>query len=305
MIMSNLQALRSCLHTHCTFCDGRADIEAMCEAAFARGFTSIGFSSHAPITKKTGIVTSWIMQDHLLDKYIDEVLAARKRWEGKLSVFLGLEVDYIHGYCGPADPDIQALPLDYILGAVHYVTSPKSGEPYNADEFPETFGNVLDEFDHNGRALCEAYYTVYNSMINAGGYDILAHLDLIKKNNDQYSFFLPDENWYKELLVKTVDTIAINQNTEYDRRKTVVEVNTGGVIRNYNKEPYPSLYILKLLNERDIPLTISADAHAEDQLGGAYDLALELILKSGYSAVSFLERNATGKAVWQEEMLSL
>ena len=305
MIKYNQQALRSCLHTHTTFCDGKADIENMCEAAFVKGFTSIGFSSHAPISKKTGITADWIMQDHLLDKYIDAVLAARKRWEGKLAVFLGLEVDYIHGYCGPADPDIQALPLDYVLGAVHYVISPKSGEPYNADEFPETFCNVLEEFNQDGRALCEAYYAAYNNMINEGGYDILAHLDLIRKNNDLYNFFMPDENWYKEILVKTADMIALHKNREHGRRKTIVEVNTGNVIRGYNSEAYPCLELLKLLNERNIPLTINADAHSEDQIGGCYDDSVKQIMQSGYSAVSFLERKQDGKAVWREEVLSL
>jgi histidinol-phosphatase (PHP family) len=144
----------SCLHTHTVFCDGKADVETMCEAAFAKGFTSIGFSSHAPITKKTGMETNWHMKDQLLGEYIDTIEAAKKRWKEKIAVYLGLEIDYIKGYCSPADADIQVLPLDYIIGSIHYLISPKTGEPFNMDEYPEGFSNVLAHFDNDGKALC-------------------------------------------------------------------------------------------------------------------------------------------------------
>ena len=293
----------SCLHTHSTFCDGTGDIETMCETAYAKGFSSIGFSSHAPITKKTGIKTDWIMQDENLEEYIDTVLQARRRWKGKLAVYLGLETDYIHGYSSPADPDIQALPLDYIIGTVHYCVSPKNGRPINVDEYTEGLARVLKEYDNDGRALCESYFDSYGMMIAAGGYDILAHLDLIKKNNDRFCFFSPDDSWYTDRLVKTADLIAgkagkANIGCKTGGKIPVVEVNNGGMNRGYCTEPYPSLYILKLLKERNIPLTISADAHAPDHLGKFYDTAAGKIRQAGYNSLVFLEEQG-----WREEPL--
>jgi histidinol-phosphatase (PHP family) len=287
-------------------------METMCQAAFSKGFESIGFSSHAPIFKKTGIKTRWHMPDEKLLEYIDTALKTRKQWEGKLKVFLGLEVDYIEGICGPADADFQELPLDYIIGAVHYVSSPKNGELFTVDGPPEEFRPGLEQFDNDGLALCKAYYDVYNGMISAAGCDILAHLDLIKKNNGQFQFFSSQSPEYTKLLVKTADAIAQARaalqkappqegapSAPVDGKLPIVEVNTGGIIRSYTTEPYPSLAILRLLKERNIPLTINADAHAPEHLGGGYETAWEATQQAGYGAVMAFRGRKDGMAVWQ------
>jgi histidinol-phosphatase (PHP family) len=293
----------SCLHTHTTFCDGKADVQTMCQAAYTKGFESIGFSSHAPIAKKTGIKTDWHLKDERLEEYIDTVLEARRRWEGKLKVYLGLEVDFIKGLCGPADKDIQSLPLDYIIGAVHYLFSPKNGELFIADAPPEDFGPGLrDLFDNDGNALYNAYFDMYGGLISAGAYDILAHLDLIKKNNAQFRFFSPEDTAYTKRLTETADLIAAASPAGADRR-LIVEVNTGGIIRGRTADPYPSLAMLKLLRERNIPLTINADAHAPDHLGGVYETAREAMVQAGYGTMLLFEGRQKGKAVWREEKL--
>jgi len=291
----------SCLHTHTDFCDGKADMETMCQAAYSKGFESIGFSSHGPIFKKTGIKTRWHMSDEKLNEYIETALKIRKRWERKLKVYLGLEVDYIQGICGPADADIQELPLDFIIGAVHYISSPKNGELFTVDGPPEEFLPGLDRFDNDGLALCTAYYDAYIGMVNAAGCDILAHLDLVKKNNGQFRFFSPRNQEYAKLLVNTADAIAQARaaSAPANKRLPIVEVNTGGIIRSYTPEPYPSFAVLRLLKERDIPLTINADAHAPDHLGGAYEIAMAAIQQAGYSAVMTFNGRKDGAAVWQ------
>ena len=296
----------SCLHTHTSFCDGNADIETMCEAAYAKGLCSIGFSSHAPIAKKTGMVTDWHMGDHKLNEYIDAVEAAKKRWKGRLAVFLGLEVDYIKGHCGPADPDIQALPLDFIIGSIHFLFSPINGKPFNMDEYPEDFcNNVLALFDNDGRALVETYYDAYNSMISAGGSDILGHIDLVKKNNGPHHFFSSGDSWYRESLAKTADLIAAcRTNAEKTgSRVPAVEVNTGAVVRGYIAEPYPSAYMLALLAGRNIPLVLNADAHAPEYLDGSYGEALQFMKDAGCAAMALFEGRQGGKALWREVVL--
>ena len=40
-------------HSHCVFCDGRADMESFVRFAVAQGFTSYGISSHAPLPYHT------------------------------------------------------------------------------------------------------------------------------------------------------------------------------------------------------------------------------------------------------------
>jgi histidinol-phosphatase (PHP family) len=280
-------------------------METMCSEAYSKGFESLGFSSHAPITKKTGLKTHWHLPDEKLPEYIDTAVKVRKRWEGKLNVYLGLEVDYIEGISGPRDADIQELPLDYILGAVHYLVSPKDGRLFTVDGPPEDFNPGFEQFDKDGLALCKAYYDAYGSMVKAGGCEILGHLDIIRKNNNRVSFFSPEDPEYKKLLVKTADIIAAARSNAAEAKTPIMEVNTGSIIRGSAAEPYPSLDVLKLLYERNIPLVINSDAHAPSHLGGAYETAWKKMHDAGYTSVMLFEGTSKGKAVWREELISL
>ncbi|MDR0585874.1 MAG: PHP domain-containing protein, partial [Treponema sp.] len=242
--------------------------------------------------------------------------AAKKRWRGTLDVFLGLEVDYIQGLCGPSDRDYQSLPLDYIIGSVHYVVSPESGFTVDAPD-EEFLAGFKDLFDGDGTALYNAYYDAYRGMIREGGFDIAGHLDLVKKNNGRYRFFSPEDPGYQKRLLETADCLAArraNTSRAISAGQSpgspgdgafpfVVEVNTGGMNRGRTLEPYPSPAVLKLLEERNIPVIITADAHSAEHLGGHYEEARAAMLNAGYTTAPRLAREKDGKAVWLEEAL--
>jgi len=291
-----IPVIYSCLHTHTTFCDGDSDVESFCRTAWEKGLSAIGFSAHAPITKKTGWHTDWHMPDDRLEEYMESVRSARRRWEGKLPVYLGLEVDFIAGLIGPRD--FQDLGLDYIIGSVHYVLPPNGGGPFTVDGPEEEFAAGLACFNGDGEALMEAYWDCVEAMIRAGGFDIIGHLDLIKKNNQRNNVFNIEGKRYRNRIRKIVPLI--------DQSGAVVEVNTGGLNRGKTADPYPSREILELLHSSEsygIPVIITADAHSPDHLGGHYDDARQTLLDAGYTrAVSFQGRQH-GKAVWTEEPL--
>jgi histidinol-phosphatase (PHP family) len=266
----------SCLHTHTNFCDGKGDVETFCRAAWEKGLSAIGFSAHAPLTKKTGLTSDWHLSDDRLGEYIDAVNAARRRWEGKLPVYLGLEIDYIKGLIGPADRDYQSLGLDYSIGSVHYILPPDGGEPFTVDGPREEFErDAARHFSGDGEALAETYWDAVGGMISAGGFDILGHLDIIRKNNPGGEYFDLRGDRYRG-GIRTIAPLAA-------RSGGVVEVNTGGLNRGTTTEPYPSLDLLRLLREHRAPVTITADAHEPAHLGGRYDTAREVLLQAGYT----------------------
>ena len=73
-------------------------------------------------------------------------------------------------------------------------------------------------------------------MIKQGGFNILAHFDMIKKFNRGSRFFTEDEPWYIEEVIETLDLLK--------ERDIIVEVNRGAVAKGYREEPYPSSWIL-------------------------------------------------------------
>lgn len=286
----------SCLHTHSTFCDGHDDIETFCSRAYKKGLVSLGFSSHAPIYRKTGFRSDWHLPEERLEEYMDAVRAARRRWEGRIQVFLGLEVDYIPGLMGPGDRDIQNLGLDYIIGSVHYVLPPRGGEPFTVDDTPEILAQGIREgFAGDVSALVETYWDTVEAMILDQGFDILGHGDLIKKNNAQGQWFSPEETGYVRRLAGIARILG--------ERAMVVEVNTGGLNRYKIPETYPSLGMLKLLREQQVSVIITADAHRAEHLDGHYEEARETLLRAGYTQTVLFQGRKAGHPVWIGEPL--
>ena len=273
----------SCLHTHTTFCDGEDDIETFCRVAYEKGLDSLGFSAHAPIRKKTGWTSDWHLPDERLSEYLDAVREARQRWEGRLRVFAGLEIDFVAGLMGPADRDYRELGLDYCIGSVHYLIPPR-GEPFEVDGSPEKFAKGIEEgFSGDAEAMVDAYWHAEEALIRAGGFDILGHIDLIKKNNQDKHWFSLESETYRAHLVRVADCIA----QMYGSSPFIVEVNTGGLNRGKTRDTYPSLPLLRLLRERDVPLIITADAHRACHLDGHYAAAQETLREIGYKIAHF------------------
>ena len=172
----------SSLHTHTSFCDGRGEVEDFCRRAWEKGLHSLGFSAHAPLPLRTGLVSDWHLPAGRLEEYLGAVREARERWAGRLRIYLGLEADYIAGLTGPGDWEYPPLGLDYLIGSVHYLVPP-SGRPFTVDGSPEEFARGVASYGGEGEAVMEAYWDAVEGMIRAGGFDILGHLDLVKKNN--------------------------------------------------------------------------------------------------------------------------
>jgi histidinol-phosphatase (PHP family) len=279
------------MHTHTSFCDGSGAVEDFCEAAYKKKFVSLGFSAHAPIAKKTGIKTDWHLDDGRLGEYRSAVNDARTRWRGRLDVYLGLEADYIDGLVSPSDFDYAELGLDYLIGSVHYIKPPRC-----ADSPPEEFEKLVNEdFGGDAAALVDRYWDFMELMISGGGFDIIAHADLIKKNNKYDKWFSPNDERYVKRLERIACVIA--------ESGLVTEVNTGGLNRGYTVEPYPSLRLLRLLQKKGAPVMINADAHEPDHLGGFYAEARRLLLEAGFTRHCLFQGRIDGKARWKTEPL--
>ncbi|MDR1956295.1 MAG: histidinol-phosphatase [Treponema sp.] len=285
----------SCLHTHSTFCDGQDAIETLCSRAYEKGLLSLGFSSHAPVYRKTGFRTDWHIPEDRFEAYLDAVRLARLRWEGKLQVFLGLEIDYIPGCMGPGDKEYQDLGLDYRIGSVHYVIPPQ-GAPFTVDDSPEVFARGIREgFSHDPEALMEAYWDAVEGMIRTGGFDILGHADLIKKNNPQGRWFSLESPGYQRRIQGIAETLGASS--------IVVEVNTGGINRYRIPDTYPSLAMLRRLQAKHVPVIITADAHRAEDLDGHYEEARETLLQAGYTHMVLFQGSSQGRPCWREEAL--
>jgi histidinol-phosphatase (PHP family) len=287
----------SCLHTHTLFCDGGDDVETCCRRAWEKGLSSLGFSAHGPITRKTGLVTDWNLPEDRLEAYLDAVREARCRWRGKLPVYLGLEVDYIEGLMGPADGDYRDMGLDYLIGSVHFLIPPHSA-PFTVDGSREELEQGLREgFGGDAGALAEAYWDSVVAMIRAGGFEILGHVDLIKKNN-LVSPSPPLFDLSSPGCLRRTGEIAALAGEAASRSGMVAELNTGGMNRGILSECYPSPAMLRQFREQKVPVVINADAHRAEDLDGHYGEALGAMKAAGYTETVLFGGRARGRPHW-------
>ncbi len=264
------------LHTHSTYCDGSKEVEEMILGAIKYKYNIIGISSHGPLP----FANDWTIKKEKLNNYIKEVQDLKSKYKGKIKVLLGLELDYIVDYKMEYIDKRIFNRLDYWIGSVHFLGKNKGNEywtvDYNSEELKQ---GIKESFDGDVEKAVSKYYNYVEDMIENYNPPILGHLDLIKKNNKDGVLFNERDRWYRERVLSVLDKIKLS--------KTVVELNTGGKYRGYSDSYYPSNWILKEIKARNIPLTISRDAHDIESLDYEYEKSIELLKSVGFNKIYY------------------
>ena len=255
---------RYTLHSHTEFCDGRAQMEAFARQAVADGFTHYGFTPHSPIP----IVSPCNMLRDNVERYLAEVERVRRDHAGKGVTFLaGMEIDYLGDHWGPASDYFHELPLDYSIGSVHFIPS-QDGVPVDIDGRFESFRRKMTEhFRDDIRYVVEKFYEQSIRMVEAGGFDIIGHLDKVGHNASHYSPGIESESWYQALADELADKVI-------DCGVTV-ELNTKA--RREHGRFFPSERLLRRLVATGVPIIVNSDAHVPALIDASRREAFDLL----------------------------
>ncbi|MBO6158699.1 MAG: histidinol-phosphatase [Firmicutes bacterium] len=256
-------------HTHTQFCDASSSAEEMVLSAIAHGFHTLGFSSHSYYPPDT----DWCLSKEGIPLYIDEVHRLQALYSARIKIRLGLELDYYS--LGHMD----LSPYEYLIGSVHDYLDPVSGKLYTYDYTVDLFKEMLDEAFHGDPILlAKTYYRDLVRLMQEQKPLILGHFDLITKFNETLHLFSLSNPVYRSLSSEALLACC-------ESGCTVVEVNTGGIIRGYKKTPYPDPYYLKLLLEHHIPVMLSSDCHEASAIAGGFDQMASLLAEIGFKSV--------------------
>jgi histidinol-phosphatase (PHP family) len=235
-----------------------------------RPMTVENILAYYEVAKERGISQMGITEH---DRYLDDIdLAAfqeAREWSRDVELRLGIEIDFVPGKEAQMDRFAKALPYDYIIGSVHRV----GGEEVDHPDHTEIY-EKWETYD-----LYEAYYENVRAAALSGRFDVLGHPDLIKI----FRHF-PDRD-ITPMLEETADAVA--------ESGIVVDVNAAG-LRKPIGEIYPSRNFLEMFYRRGVPIILSSDAHAPDQVGAGYDQSLELVRDVGYSEVVTFKNRERG-----------
>jgi len=217
--------------------------------------------SYCEVARERGIFQMGITEH---DRYLDDIdLAAFQEAREKsrdVELRLGIEIDFVPGKEERMEHDSTALPYDYVIGSVHRV----DGEEVDRAT-DQTIYEKWDTYD-----LYEAYYANVRAAALSGRFDVLGHPDLIK------IFRHFPERDITGMLEETADAVA--------ESGIVVDVNAAG-LRKPVQEIYPSRKFLEMFYRRGVPIILSSDAHAPNEVGAGYEKSVPLVRDVGYREV--------------------
>lgn len=248
------------LHTHTSFTDGADTAETMVRAALERGFFSLGFSDHMPDGW-------WRIPTETVAEYRAEALRLKEKYFRQIEIAVGAERDF-------------SIPLphdgwDYLIDSVHVFRV--GGESFPVDHSREDLLRTLTErFGGDGLRMAADYYGMVCRCIEERDGEIVGHLNLIEKFNDDGRFFDAEDPRYLSLAMEAVRLAA-----ERDR---IVEINTGAMSRGYRAEPYPSRAMLTELRRRGGRIAVTSDCHRAEWIDFGFDRAVQLARDCGFDS---------------------
>ncbi len=249
-------------HVHST-CSGDCPIPMgdMCARAVEIGITEICFTEHFdnhPLDMCFGMFS--------LERFRAELRTVRDDFCDRLTIRSGIEFGEPHLFTDKL-AYANGWDLDVLLGSVHWVD--------------DTIV-ALDQFaDADMDLIYRAYFDELLKTVTHGGFDVMAHFDLVKRFGVKYAgpFDFPR---YRDRIAAILEVMV--------RQGIALEVNTSG-LRQPCKETFPGLETLKLYRDLGGELvTIGSDSHRIVQLGFGLSEGMDLIRQAGFPGITTYQK---------------
>lgn len=271
-------------HTHSTFCDGKSSIEEMILSAIDNNVAQIGISSHAPLP----FSTKWNLKDlNTLEEYLEVIKQYKSIYQNKIEIFAGLEADYIPKISTEFQVFRENFDLDYLIGSIHLVRIPESEDLWFIDGKEKNDIMQLNTvFGSSVQKAVIHYFKQLKEMVCTQKFDIIGHFDKIK-HNPVNKYFDENEKWYKDEILSVLTLLR--------EKGIIMEINTRSNYHCGRTDMFPSLWIIRIAAEMNIPIMINSDAHHVDEIVAGYDNAMQMVKTAGITKQVFLNNGQ-----WEE-----
>ena len=192
------------LHTHSLYCDGKDTIEEMVQEAISRNFDVLGFSGHGYCS-----IDTYSMPFEEMEKYIQDVQQAKEKYKDQISIYLGIEQDVLGKRFEKNDR------VESSSGSVHFVNV---ADQYLAVDMDKNTTEKIVEFCGDFLTYAKVYYEEVKKIAAMDEVDIVGHVDLLTKFNEDESFIRFDNLDYLALAKECIDELI--------KANKIFEVNT-------------------------------------------------------------------------------
>ncbi|WP_025690801.1 histidinol-phosphatase HisJ [Paenibacillus zanthoxyli] len=259
-------------HTHHERC-GHAvgKLEDYVRRGIELGLKQLGLSDHLPLVHvdPAQYYPEMAMPLEELPRYVEECLALKERYRGVIDIRVGLEADYIEGYEEEIRELLAPYPWDYLIGSVHFL-----GE-WDITDFRQVHGWE----GQDPLAVYRRYYQAISKAASSGIYDIIGHMDVIKR------FGYGPDTPEGQAEVKELELSALRRIADAG---IAMELNASGLFKPC-AEMFPAPYVLKQALELGIPLTLGSDAHDPAKLGEGLAEARKLLWDTGFRELAVFD----------------
>lgn len=236
-------------HTHCYRClHAKGTVSQYALEAVHQGLTALGFSDHIPFPDDSFDLRMPYAQ---IEDYMNEVMALKKEFHGKLRIYLGFEAEYLTRYTSYYERLLSNTPCEYLILGQHLLET-EEGKLYNVYRLEDT-------------SLYESYARNVVGAMRTGYFRYAAHPDLI---------FFNDHPW--DIHCDRACDILIDGASKYG---FALEYNANGLRRGEKiysdgkRYPYPHKNFWDKVSGSNIPVYVGSDCHEPEVL---YDSCMDM-----------------------------
>lgn len=254
-------------HIHTSLCNhAKGPMEAYVLSAAKKGFKEICFLDHLTITE-AGKHLSMATDEVFL--YYHHARMLQHQYKDTIDVKVGLEIDFNPVHLDACIEIIEMYAFDAIGSSLHFLNG------HNMVSSKASWKNGSGNTDY----VYKLYFETLAQMIDSSYFDIICHLDMIKKFNRRSLVSFEKEI---DMVIK-----------EIKKKNIAVEINTSGFNHPVN-DMYPGLEIIKKCREQEVMITIGSDAHDPESVGQHFDKAFNALISSGYTHFTTFAKRSPG-----------
>ncbi|GHV53460.1 histidinol phosphate phosphatase [Synergistales bacterium] len=243
--------------------DGRDSVDALCEAAIAKGLAGIAITDHCDAARDPrGCVK-------VKDAVVRDVRAARGRFGDALMIAAGVELGEPHRNIATAKEIASDPDLDFVIGSLHMLR--------DTEDF-----YYIDYDREDLDCLLRRYYDELTELCECGVCDVVGHINYQARYMNARQRARVDWTRYYPELEKVLSSCA--------RRGMGMEINTSG-LRAGVGDTLPGADAIKMFKDAGGRIiTIGSDAHTAEAIGSHARDAADSIAAAGFSAAFFIKR---------------
>lgn len=253
-------------HMHTSFsADSEASMEEMVKSAIQKQLKEICFTEHIDYDYPDPS----IVFDFSYDDYSAKIAAMQQKYGEQLSIKKGVEIGLQPHLYDKYRSYIQQHTFDFVICSLHTVEN-------GSLHYREIFKNRTNE-----EAFRTYYEELYSIIQQFNDYDVLGHVDLIKRYTKE-----PVQNLFHEELGEIFKRVI--------HEGKGIELNTSG-LRYKLSHNLPSPDVLKLYYDLGGKIiTLGSDAHHPKDIGFHFKESLDLLESIGFEHIAtFHKRQPT------------